>query len=229
MRTAFPGPMRWSVSASTGTSCRVRRTRANVGNAPCRRPTWPWATPSDELFVERYFPAGEKARAEQMVRNLIAAFDRRIDNLAWMAPADQAPWPKPSWPRSRSGSATPSRWRDYSALEVVRGDALGNLTRAELFELRRNLAKLGQPIDREEWVHESAARQRGQPARHERHRITRSDPAAAAVRSAQHTAAMDYGATGATIGHEISHSFDDQGALFDAGGRLRQLVDAGGL
>ena len=75
---------------------------------------------------ERYFPPCEKARAEAMVKNLLAAFAERIDKLEWMAPATKARRPRPSSPRSRSGVGYPDKWRDYPALEVVRGDAFGN-------------------------------------------------------------------------------------------------------
>jgi predicted metalloendopeptidase len=171
------------------------------------------------LFVERYFPASEKARAEQMVQNLIAAFGRRIDNLTWMAPETKR-MAKAKLASLKVGVGYPNRWRDYSALEVVLGDALGNRMRAEQFELRRNLAKLGRPIDREEWV------MNPQLVNAVNLPVMNAIQFPAAILqpplfSPEHTAAMNYGATGATIGHEISHSFDDQGALFDAGGRLR--------
>src|SRR5262249_20995583 len=104
-----------------------------------------------KLYVERYFPASEKARAEQMVRNELAAFARRIDNLDWMTAATKAK-AKAKLAVLKVGVGYPDRWRDYSALEVVRGDALGNAQRSELFEYRRNLKKLGHPVDRDEWV-----------------------------------------------------------------------------
>jgi predicted metalloendopeptidase len=171
------------------------------------------------LFVEKYFPAAEKARAEQMVRDLIAAFGRRIDRLDWMAPETRR-MAKAKLATLKVGVGYPDRWRDYSSLTVVPGDAVGNLVRAERFELRRNLAKLGQPIDREEWV------MNPQLVNAVNLPVMNAIQFPAAILqpplfSPDHTAAMNYGATGATIGHEISHSFDDQGALFDASGRLR--------
>jgi putative endopeptidase len=171
------------------------------------------------LFVEKYFPPEAKARAEQMVRDLITAFGKRIDNLAWMAPETRR-MAKAKLATLKVGVGYPDRWIDYSSLQIVRGDALGNVTRAELFELHRNLAKLGQPIDREEWV------MNPQLVNAVNLPVMNAIQFPAAILqpplfSADHTAAMNYGATGATIGHEISHSFDDQGALFDATGRLR--------
>src|SRR5439155_1626469 len=88
-----------------------------------------------KLYVEKYFPASEKARAEEMVKNLIAAFRKRIDSLDWMAPAtkEQA---RAKLASLKVGVGYPDKWRDYSKLDVVRGDALGNAQRASLFDTR---------------------------------------------------------------------------------------------
>jgi predicted metalloendopeptidase len=117
------------------------------------------------------------------------------------------------------GVGYPNRWRDYSGLEVVRGDALGNAQRAALFDYRKDLEKLGRPVDRDEWVlNAQLVNAVNLPAMNAMNfpaailQPPYFDPARPAV--------MDYGAAGATIGHEISHSFDDQGALFDDKGRL---------
>ena len=172
-----------------------------------------------KLYVGRYFPPAEKARAEGLVRNLVAAFATRIDRLAWMAPQTRAK-AKAKLASLKVGVGYPDRWRDYSALEVVAGDACGNAERAKLFEYRRNLAKLGQPVDRGEWVmNPQLVNAVNLPAMN-----TLNFPAAILQPpyfDPRRDAVMDYGATGATIGHEISHSFDDQGALFDASGRLK--------
>jgi putative endopeptidase len=171
-----------------------------------------------KLYVARYFPPSEKARAEAMVRNEVAAFGRRIDRLAWMAPATKAK-AKAKLAVLKVGVGYPDKWRDYSGLEVVPGDALGNAFRASLFEYRRNLQKLGQPVDRGEWVmNPQLVNAVNLPAMN-----AMNFPAAILQPpyfDPKRPAVMDYGATGATIGHEISHSFDDQGALFDASGRL---------
>jgi predicted metalloendopeptidase len=170
------------------------------------------------LYVERYFPPSEKARAKEMVKNIVAAFGRRIDTLAWMSPTTKT--------RAKAKLATldvgvgyPDRFRDYSGLEVSRGDAFGNAERAELFELRRNLAKLGQPINRGEWVMTpQLVNAVNLPVRN-----ALQFPAAILqppMFDPARPAAANYGAMGAIIGHEISHSFDDQGALFDATGKL---------
>ena len=170
------------------------------------------------LYVEKYFPPSEKARAEAMVKNELTAFALRIDRLDWMAPETKAK-AKAKLAALRVGVGYPDTWRDYSALNVVKGDALGNAARASLFEYRRNLKKLGQAVDRGEWVmNPQLVNAVNLPAMNALNfpaamlQPPYFDPSRPAV--------MDYGATGSVIGHEISHSFDDQGALFDAAGRL---------
>jgi putative endopeptidase len=172
-----------------------------------------------KLYVAHYFPPAEKARAESLARNLVAAFATRIDRLAWMSPATREK-AKAKLATLKVGVGYPDHWRDYSALEVVRGDAFGNAQRARLFEYRRNLAKLGHPVDRGEWVmNPQLVNAVNLPAMN-----ALNFPAAILQPpyfDPQRDPVYDYGAIGATIGHEISHSFDDQGALFDATGRLK--------
>jgi putative endopeptidase len=172
-----------------------------------------------KLYVARYFSPEAKAKIQELVAGLIAAFGRRIDALTWMAPRTKVE-AKAKLAALKVGVGYPDKWRDYSGLEVIRWDAFGNRERASLYEYRRNLAKLGAPVDRGEWVMTpqtvNAVNLPAMNALNFPAAILQSpdfDPGAAA--------AMNYGAIGATIGHEISHSFDDQGALFDARGRLR--------
>jgi putative endopeptidase len=171
------------------------------------------------LYVARHFPPEEKRELEEMVANITAAFGRRIDALDWMAPATRAK-AREKLAVLRVSIAYPDAWRDWSGLRIVRGDPLGNAERAGLFEYRRNLAKLGKPIDRGEWCmrpHEVNAV--NLPARN-----LLQFPAGyleAPLYDRGATAAIKYGTIGMVIGHEISHSFDDQGAQFDAAGRLR--------
>jgi len=171
-----------------------------------------------KLYVARYFPSAEKARAQAMVHDEIAAFGRRIDRLDWMARETKAR-AKAKLAALKVGVGYPDKWRDYSEYEVVAGDALGNARRAALFEYRRNVKKLGQPVDRGEWVMNpqlvNAVNLPAMNALNFPAAILQPpyfDPTRPTV--------MDYGSAGAIIGHEISHSFDDQGALFDASGRL---------
>jgi predicted metalloendopeptidase len=170
------------------------------------------------LYVERYFPAADKQRIERMVANLLAAYAKRIDGLEWMDSQTRLE-AKAKLAALKVGIGYPDHWRDYSALRVERSDAFGNAQRAELFELRRNLAKLGRPVDRSEWVMTpQLVNAVNLPAMN-----ALNFPAAILQPpyfDPSQPAAMSYGAIGAIIGHEISHSFDDQGALFDAQGRL---------
>ncbi len=171
-----------------------------------------------KLYVARYFPPAAKAKIESMVRELLVAYHARISNLAWMSPQTKQKALR-KLATLKVGVGYSDKWRDYSSLQIVRGDALGNARRAELFEYKHSLAKLGGPVDRSEWVmtpqtvnavNLPLANALNFPAA-----ILQSpffDPKA--------DAAMNFGAIGATIGHEISHSFDDQGSQFDAEGRL---------
>jgi predicted metalloendopeptidase len=154
-----------------------------------------------------------------MVHNLLAAFDTRIDRLDWMAPRTKL-IAKAKLKALKIGVGYPDHWRSYADFKIIRGDAFGNWSRADLYEYQRQLAKLGRPVDRSEWVmNAQLVNAVNLPAMN-----ALNFPAAilqAPYFDPTQPLAMDYGAIGATIGHEISHSFDDQGALFDAQGRLR--------
>ena len=170
------------------------------------------------LYVARYFPPAEKARAEAMVGNLIAAFRARIDRLDWMAAATKRQ-AKAKLAVLKVGVGYPDTWPTYDDLEVVPGDAYGNVERARLRQLRHSLARLGRPVDRAEWVMTpQTVNAVNLPAMN-----ALNFPAAILQPpyfDPQRPLAMDYGAMGAIIGHEVSHSFDNSGALFDARGRL---------
>ena len=171
-----------------------------------------------QLYVQGYFPPEAKTRAQAMVGDLIAAYRTRISNLTWMSP----PTKKKALAKLaalRIGLGYPDTWIDYSTLDVVRGDAFGNLRRAEAFNRLHNLAKLEQPADPGEW---------------------RIDPqiVGAVIVFTPNTetfsagllqppyfdfkgdAASNYGSAGAGIAHEISHSFDELGNIYDSEGRL---------
>lgn len=170
------------------------------------------------LYVGRYFPPEAKAQAQAMVVNIVAAFGKRIDNLAWMSPATREK-AKAKLDTLYVGIGYPEHWRDYSTLTVARGDALGNARRAELFEYRRSIAKLGQTADKSEWcMTPQTVNAVNLPLQN-----ALNFPAAILnppFFDASAEAAQNYGAIGTVIGHEISHSFDDQGSQFDARGRL---------
>jgi predicted metalloendopeptidase len=170
------------------------------------------------MYVERYFPAETKAKAEAMARDLVKAFAKRIDSLAWMSPETKVK-AKAKLDTLKVGVGYPDRWRDYSGLEIVKGDALGNARRAELFEYRHQLGKLHQAVDRGEWwMTPQTVNAVNLPLQN-----ALNFPAAILQPpyfDGNADAAHNYGAMGATIGHEISHSFDDQGSQFDAQGRM---------
>lgn len=172
-----------------------------------------------KLYVQRYFPPQAKAQIEDLVHHLIESFASRIDGLEWMAPETKLK-AKAKLAALKVGVGYPDHWRDYSGLTIRRDDALGNVRRAELYDYHRNLAKLSEPVDRSEWVMEpQEVNAVNLPAMN-----ALNFPAAILQPpffDPQQPAAVNYGAVGATIGHEISHSFDDQGALFDSTGRLR--------
>ena len=171
-----------------------------------------------KLYVAKYFPPEAKQQADQLVKNIIAAMDQRLANLTWMDPKTKAE------ARAKLAKFTPkigypSVWRDYSKLEVRRGDALGNITRAVAFEYQRQLDKIGKPIDRSEWgMTPMTVNAYANPLWNE---IV--FPAAILQPpffDAQADAAVNYGGIGVVIGHEISHHFDDQGRKFDKEGKL---------
>jgi putative endopeptidase len=171
-----------------------------------------------KLYAARYFPPAEKARAQSMVTNLIAAFHDRIDNLDWMAPATKKE-AKAKLAVLKVGVGYPDTWPGYSGLRIVKGDAYGNMERARLYEYHRALNRLGRPVDRSEWVMTpQTVNAVNLPAMN-----ALNFPAAILgppYFDPKRPISMDYGAIGSIIGHEVSHSFDNQGALFDSRGRL---------
>jgi predicted metalloendopeptidase len=171
-----------------------------------------------KLYVARHFPPEAKAKVRAMVDDLTKGFGSRIDALDWMTAETKAK-AKEKVKTLYVGVGYPDKWVDYTPLEIVKGDAFGNRQRAERFEYRRQLAKLTQPVDRTEWWMTpqtvNAVNLPLQNALNFPAAILQPpffDPA--------RDAAANFGAMGATIGHEISHSFDDQGSQFDAQGRL---------
>jgi putative endopeptidase len=172
-----------------------------------------------KLYVEKYFPPEAKAQAEEMAHNVLQAFAARLDRLDWMGPQTRAQ-AKRKLANFRVMVGYPDKWRDYTGLHLFRGDAYGNWQRASLFEYRRNLAKLGKPVDRGEWfMTPQTVNALFAPSEN-------SITLPAAILSPTFfdpnaDAAVNYGALGAGLGHEVSHGFDDNGALFDANGNLR--------
>jgi putative endopeptidase len=171
-----------------------------------------------KLYVAKYFPPQNKARMQALVLNLLEAYRRDIDTLDWMS-ADTKVGAQAKLAKMSPKIGYPDRWRDYSALKISREDLLGNVFRANEFEYRRNLAKLGKPVDHSEWrMRPQTINASYNPTRNE---IT--FPAAILQPpffDADADDAVNYGGIGGVIGHEMSHGFDDQGSQFDADGNL---------
>src|SRR5205823_3614068 len=163
-----------------------------------------------KIYVAKYFPPSSKAAVQEMVKNLLAGFDHRIDALTWMAPATKAQ-AKAKLKTLRVGVGYPEKWRDYRGLVIRRDDPLGNAWRAEDWEYHHQLAKLSKPVDRDEWwMTPQTVNALNLPLQN-----GLNFPAAvldAPFFNPKADAAANYGAIGATIGHEISHSFDNAGA-----------------
>jgi endothelin-converting enzyme/putative endopeptidase len=172
-----------------------------------------------KIYVAKYFPAENKARLQKMVSNIVEAFGKRVDKLDWMAPATRAQ-AKEKLRTLYVGVGYPDKWKSYEGLKVVPDDAFGNAVRADAFHTAQEVAKLHRKPDRTAWSMPpqlvNAVNLPLQNALNFPAAILQPpffDPKA--------PDAVNYGAIGAIIGHEISHSFDDQGAQFDAQGRLR--------
>jgi predicted metalloendopeptidase len=174
--------------------------------------------PVGKLYVQRYFPASAKTQLQQMVATIVAAFDRRLDALRWMSSTTKAS-AKAKLRTLKIGIGYPDHWRDYSTLQIIRGDAVGNLERADLFDYDYALGRLTRAPDPTEWwMTPQTVNALNLPIQN-----GLNFPAAILeppFYDPQAGAAARYGSIGAIIGHEISHSFDDQGSLFDASGRF---------
>jgi putative endopeptidase len=172
-----------------------------------------------QLYVRKYFPPEAKARALEMVHNLIAALQDDIPTLSWMGPETK----KAAIAKLEAFGVKigyPDKWRDYSSLKIDRGPYVSNVVRAAQFETARDLNKIGKPVDRTEWG--------------------MTPPTVDAYNNGQlneivfpagilqppffdpnRDDAYNYGGMGAVIGHEITHGFDDQGAKFDPQGNMK--------
>ena len=170
-------------------------------------------------YVEKHFPPENKVRMEKLVANLIAAFRESIDGLDWMSPATKKEaQAKLATMNPKIGYTT--KWRDYSAIAIATDDLIGNLQRVSVAESKRNIARLGKPVDREEWGMT--------PQTVNAYYNSRLNeivfPAAILQPPFFNVAADDavnYGGIVAVIGHEIGHGFDDSGSQSDAVGNLR--------
>jgi putative endopeptidase len=172
-----------------------------------------------QAYVDRAFGADGKERMLKLVHALEAAFGSDIQQLDWMTPATKKE-ALLKLHKIEDKIGYPDHWRDYSNLEIVRGDALGNAYRSGDFELTRELAKIGKPVDREEWGMTPPTVN----AYYDPQLNTINFPAGILQPpyfDKQMDDTVNYGATGATIGHEMTHGFDDEGRKFDLDGNLR--------
>jgi endothelin-converting enzyme/putative endopeptidase len=172
-----------------------------------------------QVYVARYFPPEEKQRTLEMTLAIEQAMDKDIDGLDWMSAATKIR-AKEKLHAVMNKIGYPEKWRDYSKLKIVRGDALGNQMRARQFEFARDLAKIGKPVDKDEW-------QMTPPtvnAYYDPQMNNVNFPAGylqPPFFSGKEDDAANYGDMGSTIGHELTHAFDDQGRQFDKDGNLR--------
>jgi len=172
-----------------------------------------------QAYVEKYFPPEAKQKALTIVNEIRTEMEQDINGLDWMSPAT-----KKQALEKLHGMANkigyPDKWRDYSKLDIVRGDNLGNVERARQFEFNRELGKIGKPVDRGEW-------DMTPPTVNAYYNPQMNDinfPAGVLQPPAfdpESDAAPNYGDTGGTVGHELTHGFDDEGRQFDAQGNLR--------
>jgi endothelin-converting enzyme/putative endopeptidase len=172
-----------------------------------------------QAYVEKYFPPEAKQKALTIVNEIRTAMEQDINSLDWMSPVTkQQALTKLHAMANKIGY--PDKWRDYSKLEIVRGDNLGNVDRARQFEFNRQLGKIGKPVDRGEW-------DMTPPTVNAYYDPQMNDinfPAGVLQPPAfdpESDSAPNYGDTGGTVGHELTHGFDDEGRQFDAKGNLR--------
>ena len=172
-----------------------------------------------QAYVEKYFPPSAKQEALKMVKQIQAAMEQDLNALEWMSPATkQQALLKLHSMANKIGY--PDKWRDYSKLKIIRGEELGNVDRARKFEFDRELAKIGKPVDRSEWFMTPPTVN----AYYDPQMNDINFPAGVLQPPAfdpSSDAAPNYGDTGGTIGHELTHGFDDEGRQFDAQGNLR--------
>ena len=172
-----------------------------------------------QIYVKKYFSAEKKQRMELLVQNLMKAYSQSIEQLDWMSPATKVQAQK-KLASFAVKIGYPNKWRDYSALDIKNDDLIGNVIRSREFEHQYALNKLGKPVDRDEWgmtpqtinaYYNASLNEIVFPA-------AILQPPFFDMNADD---AVNYGAIGAIIGHEISHGFDDQGSQFDELGNMK--------
>jgi endothelin-converting enzyme/putative endopeptidase len=172
-----------------------------------------------QVYVTRYFPPADKQRALDMTLAIEQAMDKDLDALDWMSPETKVK-AKDKLRTVMNKIGYPDKWRDYSNLQIVSGDALGNQMRATAFEVARDLAKIGKPVDKGEWGMTPPT----VDAYYNGQQNNVNFPAGilqAPFFSGKEDDAANYGDMGSTVGHELTHGFDDEGRQFDKDGNLK--------
>jgi putative endopeptidase len=172
-----------------------------------------------QAYVAKYFPPAEKQRTLEMTLAIEQAMDKDIDGLNWMSAATKVK-AKEKLHAVMNKIGYPDKWRDYSTLKIVRGDGLGNQMRAREFEHKRDLAKIGKPVDKGEWEMTPPTVN----AYYDPQMNNVNFPAGylqPPFFSGLEDDAANYGDMGSTIGHELTHGFDDEGRQFDKDGNLK--------
>jgi putative endopeptidase len=176
------------------------------------------------IYVQRHFPPAAKAQMLELVENMRTAYGQRIDQLSWMS-AETKVAAREKLATFRPKIGYPDRWRDYSALEVRAGDAFGNAKRSQIFDWNESIDRLGRPTDKDEWF------MTPQTVNAYYNPVFNEIVFPAAILQPPFfdpnaDPAVNYGAIGGVIGHEMGHGFDDQGAKSDAQGVLRDWWNA---
>jgi putative endopeptidase len=172
-----------------------------------------------KVYVQNYFPAERKKQVEEMVHNFLLAYKERIETLDWMSPETK----KQAQAKLAKISVKvgyPDKWRDYSSLNVKRDDLVGNVMRAREFGHMYGVNKLGKPVDRGEW-HMTPQTVNAYYSPEMNEVVFPAARLQSPLYDADAEPAINYGAVGISIGHEISHAFDDQGSQYDGDGNLR--------
>ena len=172
-----------------------------------------------KVYVQNYFPAERKAQVQDMVNNFLLAYKERIETLDWMGP-DTKKQAQAKLAKISVKVGYPDKWRDYAALTIARGDLAGNVMRARQFAHQYGVNKLGKPVNRGEW-HMTPQTVNAYYSPEMNEVVFPAARLQSPLYDANAEPAINYGAVGISIGHEISHAFDDQGAQYDGDGNLR--------
>ena len=172
-----------------------------------------------ELYVEKYFPPAARARMNELVGNIRAVFRDRLKNLAWMSDATRAK-ALAKFDRFTQKIGYPDKFRDYSKVKLRPDDYLGNVQRAEVFESRRQTARVGKAVDKTEWhMTPPTVNAYFNPLQNEI--VFPAGILQPPFFDVEADDAINYGAIGVVIGHEITHGYDDRGRQYDADGNLK--------